>query len=257
VRRMSVEDVLLHEQRGSVLIVTLNRPAVRNAISGDMMREIAIAVENAEHDDTIRVVVLAAAGDKAFSAGMDLRSIAIGEDVQPPEAFLRLLAGEVGVPVISAVNGVAVGAGCEIAFGSDVVVASSNASFGLPEAKRGLFAGSGVMHVAKRLPLGVALEMVLTGDPIDAQRARDLGFVNQVVSPGEVLDRALTLANKIAANAPLGVAASKELVRIVAYGSPDAQRRLEEWLTIVFSSDDAKEGAAAFIEKRTPTWKGR
>ncbi len=251
------EDVLLHEQRGPVLIVTLNRPAVRNAISGDMMRDLALAVEKAEHDDSIRVVVLVGAGGKAFSAGMDLRSIAAAGDVQPPDAFLRLLAGEVTVPVISAVNGVAVGAGCEIAFGSDLVVASSDASFGLPEARRGLFAGSGVMHVAKRLPLGVALEMVLTGDPIDAQRARDLGMVNAVASPGEVLDHALTLADRIAANAPLGIAASKELVRKVAYGSPDAQRRREEWMAVVFSSEDAKEGAAAFIEKRTPTWKGR
>jgi enoyl-CoA hydratase/carnithine racemase len=250
-------DVLLHEQRGPVLVVTLNRPAVRNAISGEMMRGIADSVERAEQDDTIRVVILAGAGEKAFCAGMDLRSIAGGGDVQPPDAFLRLLAGEVGVPVISAVNGVAVGAGCEIAFGSDVVIASSEASFGLPEVRRGLFAGSGVMHVAKRLPLGVALEMVLTGDRIDAQRALALGFVNAVVPPGEVLDRALTLADRIAANAPLGVAASKELVRKVAYGSPDAERRLEEWLAVVFTSDDAKEGALAFIEKRTPAWKGR
>lgn len=249
--------VLLDEQHGPVLIVTLNRPAVRNAISGEMMRELADAVERAEGDHDIRVIILAGSGEKAFCAGMDLRSISSGENVRPPAAFLRLLSGEVGVPVISAVNGVAVGAGCEIAFGSDVVIASTDASFGLPEVKRGLFAGSGVMHVAKRLPLGVALEMVLTGDRIDAQRALELGFVNAVVSPGDVLGHALTLADTIAANAPLGVAASKELVRKVAYGSPDAERRLEEWLAVVFTSDDAKEGAAAFIEKRTPTWKGR
>jgi enoyl-CoA hydratase/carnithine racemase len=183
--------------------------------------------------------------------------MADGGDVRPPEAFMRLLSGEVGVPVIAAVNGVAVGAGCEIAFGSDVVIASPSASFGLPEVKRGLFAGSGVMHVAKRLPLGIALEMVLTGDLIDAARALQLGFVNAVVSSEEVLDHALALADKIAANAPLSVAASKELVRKVAYGSPDAERRLQEWLGVVFSSDDAKEGATAFIEKRPPSWTGR
>lgn len=249
--------MLLEEQHGTILILTLNRPAVRNAISADMMRGIAEAVEKAEHDDNVRVVIVAGAGEKAFCAGMDLRSMASGADVQPPEAFLRLLAGEVRVPVIAAVDGVAVGAGCEIAFGSDVVIASSHASFGLPEVTRGLFAGSGVMHVAKRLPLGVALEMVLTGDRIDARRALELGFVNAVVSPGEVLDHALALAGRIAANAPLGVAASKELVRKVAYGSPDAERCLGEWLAAVFSSDDAKEGAAAFIEKRAPVWKGR
>jgi enoyl-CoA hydratase/carnithine racemase len=251
------EDVLLRERRGPVLVVTLNRPSVRNAISGELMRELAAVVEEAERDADIRVVVVAGAGEKAFCAGMDLRSMAGGGDLRPPEAFLRLLAGEVGVPVIAAVNGVAVGAGCEIAFGSDVVIASSTASFGLPEVKRGLFAGSGVMHVAKRLPLGVALEMVLTGDLIDVRRALGLGFVNAVVPPEELLEHALALADRIAANAPLSVAASKELVRKVAYGSPDAQRRLEEWLAVVFSSDDAKEGATAFIEKRTPTWTGR
>jgi enoyl-CoA hydratase/carnithine racemase len=251
------EDVLLRERRGPILLVTLNRPSVRNAVSGELMHELARAVEEAEGDHGIRVLVVVGAGDKAFCAGMDLRSMAGGGNLRPPEAFMRLLSGGVGIPVIAAVNGVAVGAGCEIAFGSDMVVASSNAAFGLPEVKRGLFAGSGVMHVAKRLPLGVALEMVLTGDMIDVERAFQLGFVNAVVAPEEVLDHALALADKIAANAPLSVAASKELVRQVAYGSPDANRRLEEWLGVVFSSDDAKEGAMAFIEKRPPSWTGR
>jgi enoyl-CoA hydratase/carnithine racemase len=251
------EDVLLRERRGPVLLVTLNRPSVRNAVSGELMQELAGAVEEAEGDEGIRVLVVVGAGDKAFCAGMDLRSMAGGGNLRPPEAFMRLLSGGVGIPVIAAVNGVAVGGGCEIVFGSDVVVASSNASFGLPEVKRGLFAGSGVMHVAKRLPLGVALEMVLTGDLIDVERAFQLGLVNAVVAPAEVLDHALALADRMAANSPLGLAASKELVRKVAYGSPDAEQRLETWLSVVFASDDAKEGATAFIEKRPPSWTGR
>jgi enoyl-CoA hydratase/carnithine racemase len=251
------EDVLLRERRGPVLLITLNRPEVRNAVSPEVMQELAGAVEEAEADGEIRVMVVTGSGQRAFCAGMDLRSMAGGANLRPPEAFRRLLSGQVEVPVVAAVNGVAVGAGCEIAFGSDVVIASSTASFGLPEVKRGLFAGSGVMHVAKRLPLGIALEMVLTGDLIDAERALQLGFVNAVAPPGEVLDHALALADRIAANAPLSVAASKELVRKVAYGSPDADRRLEEWLAVVFSSDDAKEGATAFIEKRPPSWTGR
>lgn len=251
------EDVLLLEQRGAVLIATLNRPEVRNAISAELMQAIADAVERAEGDEGVRVLVVAGSGEKAFSAGMDLRSIVDGVGMRPPAAFMRLLSGEVVTPVVAAVAGVAVGAGCEIAFGSDVVVASSSATFGLPEVTRGLFAGSGVMHVARRLPLGVALETVLTGERIGAQRAFDLGFVNAVVPTDEVLGRALAVAERIAANGPLGVAASKQLVREVAYGHPAVQQHLEEWLAQVFSSDDAREGATAFIEKRAPRWTGQ
>ncbi len=136
--------------------------------------------------------------------------------------YLRLVAGEVEVPVIGAANASAVAAGFELLMGCDVVVASSEASFGLPEVKRGLFAGSGVMHVAKRLPLGVALEVALTGEPIDAERAYALGLVNAVAAPDQVLDVALGFADRIAANAPLSLAATKQLVRMAAYGDPES-----------------------------------
>src|SRR5688572_28463358 len=163
-------SALLEERRDAVLILTLNRPEARNAVDGEVMAGLADGVEAAEADAGIRALVLAATGDKAFSAGMDLRAFAAsgsGDASAVPEAFLRLLEGEVAVPVVAAVNGFAVGAGCELALGSDVVVAADTASFGLPVIKRGLFAGLGVMHIGRRLPLGVALEMTLTGDRID------------------------------------------------------------------------------------------
>ena len=253
----NAQTELLIERRGAVVVVTLNRPEARNAISSTVMHGLADAVEEAERDDGIRVLVVTGAGDRAFCAGVDLRAFADGESGHPPEAFMRLLSGEATVPVVAAVNGFAVGAGCEIAFGSDIVVASSDASFGLPEVKRGLFPGSGVMHVAKRLPLGVALELALTGERIDAARAQQLGFVNEVVAPADVLVSALAVAERIAANAPLALAAIKELVRKAAYGAPDAAQRLEELQLLVFTSEDAREGAMAFLEKRDPVWKGR
>jgi enoyl-CoA hydratase len=250
-------DQLLRERRGAVLLVTLNRPEARNALSGAVFRGLASAIEEAESDRGISVLVVTGTGDRAFCAGLDLREFASGGGEPVPDAFMRLVSGEVTVPVIAAVNGIAVGGGCEIALGCDLVVASSEAWFGLPEVKRGLFPGVGVMHAAKRLPLGVALELTLTGDRIDAVRAHQLGFVNVVVPPAEVLGSALTLADKVAANAPLSLTAIKELVRKAAYGAPDAERRLQEWQQLVFTSEDAQEGAMAFIEKRAPVWRGR
>ena len=147
--------------------------------------------------------------------------------------------------------------GLELLLGCDVVVASSEARFGLPEVKRGLFAAGGGTFIGQRIPLAIALEITLTGDLIDAGRAYELGLVNQVVPPDEVLDAALALAERIAANGPLGVAASKELVRLAASDPRRARERLAEWQRVVFASEDAQEGALAFVEKRPPVWTGR
>jgi enoyl-CoA hydratase len=253
-----MSDDLIRERRGNVLIARINRPEARNAINGDVARGIADAVTEAESDGDIRALVVTGTGDRAFCAGMDLRAFAEGgTSAVPPPQYMRLVNGQVTVPVLAAVNGYAVGGGCEIALACDVVVASADATFGLPEVKRGLFPGVGLMHLAKRLPLGIALEMAMTGERIDAARAYDLGFVNRVVPAAEVFATTLSLAQTIAANAPLSLAAIKELTRLAAYGAPNAEERQNEWLQIVFTSADAKEGATAFIEKRDPVWQGR
>lgn len=157
----------------------------------------------------------------------------------------------------AAANGSAVAGGLELLLGCDVVVASFEARFGLPEVQRGLFAAGGGTFIGQRIPLAVALEIALTGDLFDAGRAYELGLVNRVVPPGDVLDTALALAERIAANGPLAVAASKELVRLGASDAGRARQRLDEWREVVFSSDDAREGARAFVEKRPPAWSGR
>jgi len=248
------------ERRDAILVVRLDRPEVRNALSAGMIAALDDAVAEAESVPEVRVMVLTGTGDRAFCSGIDLRSLAQGAAAMPEgrgEGYLRLVAGEVEVPVVGAANASAVAAGFELLLGCDLVVASADATFGLPEVGRGLLAGSGVVHVARRLPLGVALELGLTGDPIDAARAHELGFVNRVVPPGEVLDVAMALAGRIAANAPLSLRATKELVRKAAYGQPGLDERLAEWQRRVFTSDDAREGAMAFVEKRSPVWTGR
>ena len=171
--------------------------------------------------------------------------------------YARLTSGQLTLPVIGAANGTAIGGGLELLLGADVIVASSTAKFGFPEVKRGLFPGGGGTTIGTRLPLHAALEMTLTGDFITADRGYQLGLINAVVEADAVLDTALGFAERIAANAPLGLAACKELVRLSVSDAARAAQRLTDWQSIVFTSADAKEGAAAFIEKRAPVWQGR
>jgi enoyl-CoA hydratase/carnithine racemase len=255
-------DVLVCERRGHVLVARLNRPEARNALNPALMEGIGAAVIDAESDPDIRVVVITGTGDRAFCAGLDLRSFSEGEemggDEQAMAAFTRLLGGEVSVPVVGAANATAVAGGFELLLGCDVIVASSEARFGLPEVKRGLFPGSpGTLLLGTRIPLSVALELTLTGDSIDAARAHALGLVNAVVAPENVLATALDYAERIAANGPLGVAAVKELVRLGVKDAARAAERLGELQPQVFASEDAQEGARAFIERRPPTWHTR
>lgn len=255
-------DGLAIERRGAVLIIRLDRPDSRNALTGPMMRGIGSAVINAENDPGTRAIVLTGTGERAFCSGMDLRAFAGGEDVgyssdETTAAYQRLGRGEVPVPVIGAANGTAIGGGLELLLGCDIIVASSAAVFGFPEVKRGLFPGGGGAFIGTRIPLGAALEMTLTGDTVTAQRAYALGLLNAVVPPDAVLDTALDYADRIAANAPLGLAACKELARLAVVQPAVADERMAEWQSVVFSSQDAKEGATAFIEKRPPAWTGR
>jgi len=249
---------LVQERHGGILVLRLNRPEARNALTGTLMRALGTIVVEAEADPDIRAIVLTGAGDRAFCAGMDLRSFAEeGEGGFNSAGYERLASGQLTLPVIGAANGTAIGGGLELLLGADVIVASSTAKFGFPEVKRGLFPGGGGTTIGTRLPLHAALEMTLTGDFITADRGYQLGLINAVVEADAVLDTALGFAERIAANAPLGLAACKELVRLSVSDAARAAQRLTDWQSIVFTSADAKEGAAAFIEKRAPVWQGR
>jgi len=253
---------LVLDRRGPSLVVRLNRPEARNALTPGLIAGIGTAVAEAEADPAIRALILTGTGDRAFCAGMDLRAFADGArfpDAQSPgaDAYRRLMRGEAGVPVIGAANGTAVGGGFELLLGCDIILSAPAAAFGLPEVKRGLIAaGGGVITLGARVPLGVVLEMTLTGDTIGAARACELGLVNAVVPPGELLGAATAVAGRIAANGPLAVAATRELVRMAAADAARAWDRLRELRPVVFGSEDAKEGAMAFIEKRPPQWTG-
>ena len=256
------EPVLVRQQQGAVLVLRLNRPEARNAFNPELMGELGIGLAEAEADPGTRAVVLTGTGDRAFSAGMDLRAFASG-DSNPTDAqkegmpvFNRFVQGGIGVPIVGAANATAVAGGFELLMGCDVVVASSEAKFGLPEVKRALFAAGGGMFLAQRIPLAVALEMTLTGDPIDAERAYSLGLVNQVVAPDQVVEAGIAMAERIARNGPLALQATKELVRLAVTDEAAAREKQNEWTQKVFNSADSKEGATAFIEKRDPVWTG-
>lgn len=254
------------ERRGHVLLVTLDRPEARNAVNGEMSTLLGRALHEADTDPEIRVVVLTGAGEKAFCAGADLKAISRGEDIFPAEnrqwGFAGMMQHHVSVPVIAAVNGTALGGGCEIALACDLVVAAEHAIVGLPEVRRGLIAAAGgAFRLPAQLPHRVAMEMILTGEPISAARALDLHLVNRVVPAAGLMDAALELASVIAANAPLAVQGSKR----VALGISDGERpsEVERWrvsdteMITVMTSEDAMEGPTAFAEKRAPVWKAR
>lgn len=258
---MSTAEELAIHRHGPVSVIELARPDARNALTTSMLRGIGAAAAAAETDPEIQVLVLTGAGDRAFCSGMDLRSFTDGArfDTASEEgaAYQRLVRGELSVPVIAAANGTAVGGGLELLLGADIIVASATAKFGFPEAKRGLFPASGGTFIGTRLPLGIALEMTLTGNPITAQRGYEVGLINSVVPPQDVLATALSLARQIADNAPLALTACKELVRLAVTDAAEATERLGDWQKTVFDSEDAREGALAFIEKRKPVWQGR
>ncbi|MET9087622.1 crotonase/enoyl-CoA hydratase family protein [Streptomyces sp. NPDC004237] len=254
-----MSDEVLVERRGAVQLITVNRPAVKNALDAAVAEGVAAAVDELDESDELRVGVLTGAGG-TFSAGMDLKAWLRGET---PAIEGRGLCGismtPPRKPLIAAVEGWALAGGFELLLACDLVVAARTARLGVPEVTRALVARAGAaLHLPRRIPYAIALELLLTGRPIDAERAASYGLVNRLTDEGGALDGALELAATIAANAPLAVAATKHIARSTADWTLDeAWTKQFDIAEPVFQSEDAREGAAAFAEKRHPTWKGR
>jgi enoyl-CoA hydratase len=256
---MSQDAAVLTERRERVLVITINRPDQRNAINAAVAAGIAGALEELDADSGLSVGVLTGAG-KGFSAGMDLKAFVTGERPYVGDrGFAGITQRSADKPLIAAIEGFAVAGGLEVALACDLIVAARGAKLGIPEVKRSLVAaGGGLLRLPRVLPLTVATEMALTGDPIEAERAHALGMVNRLTEPGGALEAALELAAAIGANGPLALTASKRILR-ESREWPDSEffSRQAEVVGPVMDSEDAREGATAFAERRPAVWKGR
>lgn len=241
-----MNNLILTKRADHTLVVTLNRPEVRNALDPALMDELSAVLRSADADPDIRVIVLTGAGT-VFCSGLDLKAFANGGGIKGLVWFFHQ---GVATPVVAALNGSALAGGFELMLACDLVVAAEDAKLGMTEVKRGLFAGGGGTMLPARVPTAVALEMGLTGDPVTASRALETGLVNRVVPADQVLAEALSLAERIAENGPLGVAMTKKLMRKCRWPGPAE-------VEAVFGSADALEGARAFAERRQPMWTGR
>jgi enoyl-CoA hydratase len=254
-----VSDAVLTDVVDGVLVVTINRPEARNAINTETAVAIGEAMDRLDHDRALVSGVITGAGG-TFCAGMDLKAFLAGEQPSiPGRGFAGIVEQPPAKPVIAALEGYAIAGGFEIALACDMIVAAENAKFGLPEVKRGLVAaGGGLLRLPQRVPFHLAMEWALTGELIPAPRGHEVGLVNRLTPEGGSLDEALALARAIAANGPLAVAASKRII-VEAPDWPAAERfdRQREIKEPVRSSEDAREGATAFKEKRPPRWQGR
>jgi enoyl-CoA hydratase/carnithine racemase len=252
-------SAVLTERRDGVLLITLNRPEARNAVNAALAEGVAAALDDLDASDDVSVGVLTGAG-KGFSSGMDLKAFTTGERPWVADrGFAGIAQRAADKPLIAAVEGFAVAGGFEIALACDLIVAARDARIGIPEAKRGLVAAAGALiRLPKRIPYHVAMELALTGDPISAERAHELGIVNRVTEPGAAVDAALELATQIARNGPLALAASKKVIAsALDWGEAEAWEKQGALTGPVFASEDAREGAVAFAEKRDPVWKGK
>jgi len=247
------------ERRDHIALVTLNRPEARNAVSPEVSQTMAAILDEVEADPELRAVVITGKGE-VFCAGADLKVVAQGnanDIARGKGGFAGLVTRDFPKPIIAAVNGPALAGGFEIVLSCDLVVAAESALFGIPEVKRGLMAAAGgLIRLPKRVPLTVALELAMTGDPIDAPRALQLGLVNRVVASELVVAEAIALAERIGENSPIAVRQSRRLVREAAeLSEAEGWKRTMELMMPVFESGDAIEGATAFAEKRPPVWR--
>jgi enoyl-CoA hydratase len=253
------DEAILTEERDGILIITINRPEARNSVNGDVANGMAEALDRLDAEDDLRVGIVTGAGGY-FSAGMDLKAFVSGESPYAGDrGFAGITQRSSRKPLIAAVEGFALAGGFEIALSCDLIVASREARFGIPEVKRSLVAAAGALiRLPKRIPYHFAMELALTGEPIGAERAHEIGVVNRLAEPGTALDAALELAAQITKNAPLALIASKEILRQSAnWTEEEAWARQGEISGPVFVSEDAREGATAFAEKRDPVWRGR
>jgi enoyl-CoA hydratase len=244
---------------GRIQIITLNRPEARNAVNRALAEGIAQALDQLDADDALSVGVLTGAGG-GFCAGMDLKAFVQGEvPYVGDRGFAGITQRSAEKPLIAAIEGFAVAGGLEVALACDLIVAGRSAKLGVPEVKRSLVAAAGaLLRLPRRLPEGVAMEMALTGDPITAEQAHAYGLVNRLADDGQALEAALDLARTIAANGPLALTATKRVMQERhAWPEEEFWDRQGEITGPVFSSEDAREGATAFAEKRPPEWKGR
>jgi enoyl-CoA hydratase len=256
---MTDEQAVLTERRDRVLLITINRPDQRNAVNAAVAEGIAASLEELDAVAGLSVGVMTGAG-KGFCAGMDLKAFVAGERPWVEDrGFAGIAQRSARKPLIAAIEGFAVAGGLEIALACDLIVAARGARLGIPEVKRSLVAAGGaLLRLPRVLPRTVAMELALTGDPIYAERGYELGLVNRLTEPGQAVQTALELAEAIAANGPLALAASKRiLVESVDWPDSEFFARQGEIAGPVMASDDAREGANAFAQKRAPVWKGR
>jgi crotonobetainyl-CoA hydratase len=247
------------------MVITLNRPEARNAVNSALSIAVGDALQEAQDESEVRAVVITGAGE-SFCAGADLKAISRRENLFHPDhgewGFAGYVHHYIDKPTIAAVNGTALGGGSELALASDLVVAEERAKFGLPEVKRGLIAAAGgVFRIVDHLPRKIAMELILTGEPMTSADALTWGLINQVVPDGTAVDAALALAERITVNAPLAVWASKRVAMgvdegVIAGDEPGWGRTMREIGTLI-RSEDAREGPLAFAEKRQPVWKAR
>lgn len=258
-------NLVTYEVRGHVGLITLNRPEARNAVNDELAADMETAIDQLEADNDVRVGVLTAntTGHAApvFSAGADLKALNAGGQTLGTKrgGFAGFVYRERSKPVIAAVDGLATAGGCEIVLACDMVIATDRSSFGLAEVKRNLIAGAGgLFRLPRAIGTRVAMEVILTGDPLSVERAHQLGLVNHVVGPDQALSTAMALAEKISSSAPMAVAASRRVVLASVHASDDELKKMtNEEFAPILRSEDTKEGLMAFIEKRPPQWKNR